>query len=284
MLREKVMLNEPRIYRHSPFRIGLVILIFGILGAGLPASIGWDEFRVLIPFTILFGIVFLTVLYSMTTKTIISDNEISTQTILGIKSLAWKEIQRVSGKGNAIKLYNSDGDVMVAPNQQLPGYEEIIEWIGAKRPDLFNPLEYSELSRSWLNTIIFSMFGILFVGFGYFIYTQTDIFFPMLMLLIFGVVFIGMLFATPQSVSIQNNSIVISYLLNQKTVPADEIRSVSLRYTQTRNGRNYFVALTLITNKVIRVAGLSPNLPVVYLVLKNWHKKYRADGQTNQQN
>lgn len=278
------MLNEPRTYRHPPFQLGLTIFIFGILGVGLLTTIGTTKYLVLIPFGILFGVIFLTTLYSMTTKTIISDNEISTQSILGVKTLAWNEISSISGRGNAIKLHNFDGDVTVAPNQQLSGYEEIVEWIGAKRPDLFNPLEYSELSRSWLGTIIFPVLGVLFFGFGYFIYTQSDLFFPLIMFSIVGAVFIGTLFTSPQNVSIQNNSIVIGYLLSQKTLLSEEVASVNLRYTQTRNGKNYFIALTLTNKKVIRVSGLSPSLPVVYLVLKNWHKKSSPIVPTNQQN
>jgi len=73
-------------------------------------------------------------------------------------------------------------------------------------------------------------------------------------------------------------------LRRQKILLANEIASIDLRFTQTRNGKNYFIAVNLVNRKTIRVSGLSPNLPVVYLVLKNWHKQNTISGQTIQQN
>lgn len=267
------MLNEPRIYRHSSFQMGFVIFIFGILAIGLLTTMIETKSTIMIPFGFLFAFVFLFAIYSVTSKTIIADAEISTQTLLGTKSLAWNEIGSVSGSGYAIKLHDNFGNVTIAPNQQLPGYEEVINWIGAKRPDLFNSQEYSEMSRSWLSTIFFPVFGLFFVGFGVFLYTQSGTFFPIIMLGIIGAIFIGMTFTSAQAVAIQGNSLVIGYLFSERTLLANEVASIALRFTQTRNGKNYFVAINLTNRKIIRVSGLSTSLPIVYLVLKNWHKK-----------
>jgi len=77
-----------------------------------------------------------------------------------------------------------------------------------------------------------------------------------------------------------------SLFWGEKNLPANEIASVELRFTRIRkrNDKNYFVALNLVNRETIRISGLTPNLPVVYLVLKNWHKKNTTIGQTNQQN
>ena len=173
----------------------------------------------------------------------------------------------------------------ISPSPQLPGYPEVVEWIGLKRSDLFNPQEYSEMAKSWLNTILMPVMGLLIIGIGFFAYTQaSDILFPFLIFGIIGLIFIGTPLVSAQAVAIQGSSIVIGYLFNQKTLPADEIASIDLRFTQTRNGKNYFIAINLVNRKTIRVSGLNPNLPVVYLVLRNWHKKNLASGQTIQQN
>ncbi len=141
------------------------------------------------------------------------------------------------------------------------------------------------MSRSWAGTLLLPVFGLLFVGVGLFLFTQNDeLFFPLLIFFIMGLVFIGTPFFSAQAVSIQGSSIVIGYLFNQKTLSADEIASIDLRFTQTRNGKNYFIAINLVNRKTIRISGLSPSLPVVYLVLKNWHKKNSTSGLTNQQN
>jgi hypothetical protein len=73
--------------------------------------------------------------------------------LLGSKTLRWTEIARVSGRGYGIKLHNFDEDVTVAPMYRLPGYEEVIEWIGRKRPDLFGAQEFSEMKRGYLQLL-----------------------------------------------------------------------------------------------------------------------------------
>jgi hypothetical protein len=278
-------MNEPRVYKNSPFVFGLLIVMFVVLFGAIfftGGDIGFSNLIVMIPFALVFGFLFIFLVFTATAQTIISNEEISTKNLLGTKSLTWSQINRVSGRGYRIKLHNFDGDVTVAPSPQLPGYNEVIEWIGVKRPDLFNPQEYSEMKKSWLNTILTPMIGLLIIGIGFFAYTQaSDTFFPFLIFIIIGLVFIGMPLASPQAVTIQGNSILLGYLFNQKTLPANEIVSIDLRFTQTRNGKNYFIAINLVNRKTIRVSGLSPNLPVAYLVLKNWHKKNVPSGQTN---
>jgi len=268
------MLNEPRTYRQSPFQIGLVILVFVILGGFFLTTMGRTDYFILFPLIGIFGIAFLAVLYSMTKKTVLSDDEIFTQTILGAKSLRWSEISRVSGRGYAIKLHNFDGDVTVAPNPQLPGYEEVVDWIGIKRPDLFNPLEYGEMTKGWAGMMSLPVIGLLVIGMGFFILTQAnDTFVPFVILIIIGVVVVGSIFTTPQSLMIDGNSLLIKYLLKPKTLLANEIQSVELKHQSTRNGKVYFILLGLISKRSVRISGIGPNLSVVYLVLKNWHKK-----------
>jgi hypothetical protein len=156
----------------------------------------------------------------------------------------------------------------------LPGYHEVIEWIGVKRPDLFNPQEYNELSRGWASRIFPLILGLLFVSAGIFGYTmENKTFFPFLIFATMGLFFMGMSLASPQTISLQGNSMVIGYLFNQKTLAAYEISSVQLRYTQTRNGKQYFITLQLANSKTIRLSGFKPSLPAAYLILKNWHKK-----------
>jgi len=270
------MINEPRTYRHSPVQLGLVVLIFGILGVGLLTSLRWADYLILIPFAAFYEIVFLTMLYSLTTKTTISDNEISTQTLLGTKSLGWNEIDHVSGRGSAIKLNNSGGDVTVPVSPQLPGYEEIVEWIGNKRPDLFNPQNHGEMTRNWALWIFFPLIGLIVVGMGAFLMFQLDTdsgIFPFLIFFMIGIFIIVISFLSPQSLTMDGKSLLIKYLFNEKTVLADEILSVDLKYQRSRNGKRYYILLNLVNGKTLRISGLRPNLAVVYLTLKNWHKK-----------
>jgi hypothetical protein len=83
-----------------------------------------------------------------------------------------------------------------------------------------------------------------------------------------------------RTLAIEGKSLRMKYLFNEKTLLADEIVSIDMRYTQTRNGKNYFVQLTQTNKKKIRISGLNPSLPIVYLVLKNWHRKNMAGGSS----
>jgi hypothetical protein len=268
-------MNGPREYKNPTFQTVMAIIGFGILLFIFITFIGKEQVgEIMLPFAGILLFFALFALFSQALKTVISEDEISSSTLFGTKTLRWSEITRISGSGFSIKLHNFDGDVTVAPSPQLPGYEEVIEWIGVKRPDLFNPQEYSELSRNWGGIIPLVIVGFLVIGFGTFVYIDSNEFvFPLIFAFIIGLVILGMAFFAPQSVSIQRNSIVVGYLYGQKTFTADEIASITLGYSQTRNGKNYYVQLAQKRGKNIRLSNLKPNLPVAYLVLKNWHKK-----------
>lgn len=277
------MINEPRTYRHSPFQLVMLFLIFGILAVGLFVS--WDgaDYTPMLPMAAVFALVFLFSLHSLTIKTTISDDEISTQSILGTRSLKWSEINRVSGRGHSIKLHNFDGDVTVAPSLQLSGYSEVVEWIGAKRPDLFSPQDYSEMSRSWYGYILLAVIALFVVGTGIFLLTQAGstgvvifLFFFILALFIAYVTF-----SMPNSLNIEGDTLFIKYFFSEKSIRAHEVTSINLNYRQTRNGKNYFVGVDLTNKRYTRISGIGPNLPVVFLVLRNWHKKHTTIGLTN---
>ena len=276
-------MNEPRIYKHS-FALTVIILVMLVLiFAALSFGGDWNGVTSLIALSI-FVLIITIFVVTMTQKTIISDDEISSQSLFGIKTLHWSEITRVSGRGDSIKLHNFDGDVTVAPSPGLPRYEEVIEIIGNKRPDLFNPREYDELKSGSFFLLAGLSFLVLFLsmiaGVGYFLYSSPDtarlgsvIFAPLIVLFIVMVVFAGTIVFRPRSLTLDGKSMTIKYLFREKTLLADEIRSVQFAYQQSRNGNIFFVLLHLVNRKSLRLSGLNPNLPVVYLVLKNWHQQ-----------
>ena len=86
-------------------------------------------------------------------------------------------------------------------------------------------------------------------------------------------VFFFAAFASPQSIIVQGRSLLLKYAFNERTLTADEIRSVSLLYYRTRNGKRYFIQIDQTNGKVVKLSGINPSLPIVYLTLKNWHRK-----------
>lgn len=275
------MIDEPRTYRRSPVQFILVMGILVIFGFTILRTLPRDGYIALLPFAIIIGIALVSTLYTMMQKTTISEDGISAQTIFGEKSLRWGEISRVSGRGHGIKLHNLDGDVTVSPSSQLPGYEEVVEWIGVKRPDLFNPLEYGEMKRGVSTLILLAVFVVFLVGtlltagilFFYNKESSAPLFPLVFVILTIIIVFFTISFFQPQSLTLGGKSLIVKYLSKEKTLLADEIASVELRFTQSRNGKSYFILLTQKDRKSLRISGLSPSLPIVYLILKNWHAK-----------
>ena len=167
------------------------------------------------------------------------------------------------------------------PSPNLPGYEEVVESIGNKRPDLFNPREYDELKSGSFPLLAGLIFTVLFVGmfagFGLLLYNSLDVapvmIAPLIIFLVIIAVFVGMMFFRPRSLVLDGRSMSIKYFLSEKTLLADEIQSVQFTFQRSRNGKIYFVLLHLVNRKSVRISGLNPSLPVVYLVLKNWHKQ-----------
>jgi hypothetical protein len=280
-------MNQPRVYKNSPATLIVIVVLFLVLIGGIVFGVGFDSAVFVFPVALFALIVFGSVFIALSSKVTISEEEITAQNILGAKTLRWTEISRVSGKGYSIKLHNYDEDVTVVPNPGLRGYEEIIEFIGRKRPDLFSPQNYGEMKRGLGPFVLMMFVTLLFVGVAlalfFTIIDSPEISFASLMpLLIFVIVvlfFGAMMFSIPRSLTLEGHLLILKYLLSEKTLRADEISFIQLAYTQTRNGKQYYISLQLPNRKSIRLSGLSISLPVAYLVLKNWHKNH-TQGQS----
>ena len=276
------MLTEPRIYRYSTIRLVLLIILLLVLGIGPFMILGSDySLYALLGFAFI-GLIMVISIYSLTRSTTVSNDGISVRSLLGERSLSWSEINSVSGHGNAIRLHNRDGDVTVAPSPQLPGYAEVIEMIGAKRPDLFNPANYNAMSRNWLSSLWFLVMGMFLVGIGIFLYLDAgQIYFdlgelesmmPVIFLAVVVVAFVAAIFMSVLSLRLDGASLTIRYLLSQKVLKPEEVRTVGLDIRQTRSGKSYAIFMFTNRNRTIRFSGIGPSLPIVYLVLKNWQQ------------
>jgi len=239
------------------------------------AGVGWIENEYL-PLIVLVaaGIIF-AMWRSTRLKTVITDDGISTWGVFGEKSLRWNEIGRVSGRGNDIRLRNQGGDITLSPSTELPGYEEIIELIGQKRPDLFAPSQNPVFKKSAEYAVLLPLTALLPIGIGAFIWLQADEFgaIPFLIFLVIGLAVLAFSFTAPQQARIEGGSLRIRHLLGERAFSAAEIQSVELAYWNSRNSKNYYVHLKLSNQTAPKLFGLAPSMPIVYLILKQWHEK-----------
>ena len=272
---ETALLNEPRTYRYSTVRLVLLIIMLLLLGIVPFMILGSTESLYMLPAWMFIGLVMLVSVYSLTRSTTISNDGISTRSLFGERSLNWGEINSVSGSGNKIKLHNRAGDVTVAPSPHLPGYPEVIEIVGAKRPDLFNPASYSKMSRNWLNSLLFLAIGGICLGIGIYLYldsSQADTMMPIIFLAVVGLVFSGSIFMSVLSLKLNGSLLTVQYLLTKTILKPEEVRSIGMNVTQTRTGKSYNVFMFTDRGRTIRFSGIGPSLPIVYLVLKNWQQ------------
>ena len=284
-------MNQPRVYKNSPAALIVIVLVFVMLIGIITFASGDEGIFFILPMALFALLIFGSVFMMVSAKTTISEQEISTQNILGTRTLRWSEIHRVSGRGYEIKLHNYDGDVTVHPSSSLPGYEEVVEFIGAKRPDLFNPLELGEIRRGWLPFISMAVVLIFLLGMGFvlflvFLNTSNASLSMLLPLGVFGVIALVLASTTlsiPREISLDGNSLNVKYLFREISIRREEVSHVQFWYTQSRNGKFYYIALHQPNGKHIRLSALGVSLPIVYLTLKNWHAGHLHGRSVNSQ-
>ena len=285
-------MKEPRVFKNSPAIVVVIVLMFLVLIGGILFTTGGEDSFVVLPVAALGLFIFGLIFVANSAKVTLTDDDITAQNIFGSRTLRWTEIDRVSGRGYEIKLHDHDGDVTVHPSSGLSGYEQIIDFIGAKRPDLFSPQEFGEMRRGFLPFVMMAFVILLILGgmvavFFAILNSSSDVSLPSLMpLAIFffiAVMIGGMALSIPRMVALEGNTLNLKYLFSEKSLRADEIKFIQLGYTQSRNGKHYYVALHQTSGKQIRLSGLGISMPIAYLVLKNWHQGSLYGQSANQQ-
>jgi hypothetical protein len=267
------MLSEPRTYRYSALRLVLLIVLLLLLGTAPFLILGDGSFPFMVITLPFIGLIILISTYSLTRSTTVSNDMISTRSLLGERTLNWSEIASVSGRGNAIRLHNRDGDVTVAPSPHLPGYPDVIEIIGTKRPDLFQPAKYGSMSRNWLGSLSYLLMGAILIGVAIYLYQESsETVMPVLFLAFVVLGFIVSVFMSVLSLKLDGSLLTVRYLLSKTVFNSSDIQSIGLGATQTRTGKNYHITIFTNHNRMLRFSGIGPSLPIVYLVLKTWHQ------------
>ncbi len=279
-------MKEPRVYKSSPMVFVVLLVFFALLFGGIIFGVGIQGVSFILPLVAIIMLLLVFAFVAQFATVTVSDEEISIQGLFGIKTVRWAEVDRVSGRGYTLKLHNRDEDVKLSVGPQLPGYEEIVEFVGMKRPDLFSPNEYGEMKRGLTVYILMFLFVTVILGVTVaFVYSTMDTpgstpaqYLPLLIFVVMVLFFGAMVFSVPRSLTLDGNTLNLKYIFTEKTVRADEIAIIQIRFTQSRNGKQYFINLALRNRKNIQLRGLGVGLPIAYLVLKNWHRS-RTQGQ-----
>lgn len=261
-------------FRHSFGKLAMMAL--SVLIAGF-AIFFIDETNYFL--LVLIGFAFIAFLFYATSSVKISESEIVTTRFLGTKSLPWSDISHVSMRGQAIRLHNrDDDDVVLSIDSQLEGYPEILDIIFKKRPDLFDVGGNDMMSRGLLSGIATVGVGLAVIAISAFIFfaareMEEVSTISALIFLALGLFIIASWFLAPQSILLEDQTMVVAYLFREVTYTAGDITSVALEKRRTRNGYVYFVQVNLKTGKPLKLSGFWLGSVLMYQILKRWHDK-----------
>jgi hypothetical protein len=269
-------MKEPRVYKNSVGVIAAIAFVFVVMIINLAIGVTVDMY-VGILLVCVSVIILPALIIPMLAKVTITDDEISAKNLFGERTVRWTEITSVSGRGRNIKLHGDGTAVSIAP--QLPGYEEVIEIIGEKRADLFVPTDDTTMRRSFFSILGTFVTLLLLASIGILSFNvmefSSDTFVSLAILALFMGITLWFFFSEPQSITVENNTVRIKYILSSKEYSASEIASVVFTITTTRRGgKRHYINIITKDGKNVQLSNLNIGLPVAYLTLKNWHKKY----------
>ena len=274
------MESNQRTYRHSFGKLALMYL--GLLIFGFLVYLIWPEGYILL--LALIGIGLIVALFNSTSSIKVSDQEVIAGRLQGSKSLRWSEIERVSIRGQNLRLHNHDEDVVLSLDSQVEGYPEILDIVFGKRPDLFKEGEDTVLSSGWLLNLSILAFGLLIIILSVFAFFVPEEGFDRIFAVILfplGVYVIVYWFLSPKSIALEDRTLLVMYFFKEVSYPAEDIRFISLEKIITRDGYVYFPQLNLKSGKKIKLSGFKQGSVITYQILKRWHEKATSKDITN---
>jgi hypothetical protein len=266
------MESNERIFRHSFGKLALMCL--GLLIFGFLIYLMWPEGYFLL--LALIGIGLIVTLFYSTGSIKVSDQEVTSSRLLGSKSLRWSEIERISMRGQNLRLHNHDEDIVLSLDSQVEGYPEILDIVFSKRPDLFKKGEDTVLSSGWLANLYILGFGLfLIIAFSVFMFSLSEEFekISSAILVAMGVWLLVSWFLSPKSIALEDRTLLVMHFFKEVSYSAEDIRFISLEKTRTKDGYVYFPQLNLKSGKKIKLPGFKQGTVITYQVLKKWHEK-----------
>lgn len=266
-------------FRHSFGKLAMMAL--SVLIAGFAIFFIDEVNYILFDLT---GFAFIVFLFYATSSVKVSEHEIVTTRLLGVKSLPWMDISHVSMRGQSLRLHNRDDDVVLSIDSQLEGYPEILDILFKKRPDLFDVSGNAMMSRGWLSGIATVGVGLAVIAISAFIFfaareVEEVSILSALIFFTLGLFIIASWFLAPQSILLEDQTMVVAYLFREVTYTAGNITSITLEKRRTRNGYVYFVQVNLKTGKPLKLSGFWSGSVLMYQILKRWHGKASSKRQ-----
>ena len=272
------MSEEPQVYKLARNKLiySIVAIIFIATASFLETkkiSLGWLVFLVLLVIYL-----FIPFLYRL----IVSNEAISSINYFRAQTLEWSEINEIRLKRNGIMLFNADDSIKVFIDSQIDGYPGIVKLLQQKRPELWKLQETTEFHQS-----IFESTLLLVIGIGIFLFAiysivknklSNDVIVLILLAAVSAYLVWGGL-SRIRKVSIDNDSLLVKYLLWERIIHAGDIQSIALEQQMNKNKINYFAHVRLKNGKEIVLENIKEGNPIFVSTIEQWlenNKRYSS--------
>lgn len=273
---EKIKFDEPKSYGFAKYR-----LFYSILGViVIVGSMIFDKDPT--P-PICFGLVAVFAIYlflPFTYRLIISDEAISSINLLGVRTLEWNEVAEIGSKNGHIVLTNRNNDVKVTVNQQIDSYPEVIKFIKQQLPNLWDLDDIRIFHQSYLEQTFIGLLGLGIPVLGVWVIVQEG-FTRQTGFVLVGTVLFSAVLVIPnlfhiRQLSIEEDVLVVQYLVWKRQFHVNEVRSVALEQKYGKNVVTYPVHIRVRDKKDIVVEKAKEGNPILANSIELWMKKYKG--------
>lgn len=207
----------------------------------------------------------------------VTDSEISTFRIGQKKSIRWDEIGEAKSKAleNDLLLISVDAEKKIKISSQVVGYDEIIDQLRKKRPDLWKNELIRIFHQNASSSIFLALLALFLVAIGVKGIIQNESIISSLALLAFGFAIVAVISQVIWLVEIRNDELGLKTMWREQKIKRSAIKNVWLSGQDTGYlAVTHFVIIELIDNKPIRLGNFREGIPVLYNSLKSWHEGY----------
>lgn len=265
------METNEKTFRHSSKKL-LAMLVMGAFSVFIGFSDGETNYFC---FSVA-GFIMIVVLFFATSSITISLDEITTTRLFVSKSLRWSEIGRISMRGETLRLHNRDEDITLTLDSQLDDYNEVLDIVFGRRPDLFDASENNVLSGSWLRNVVLLGTSLVVITISIILVFLLEGFDKIFSLPLFmlGIYIMWSWFSAPRRITLEGKNLIVGYLLEEASYSADEISSISYkRKRKPKSGYINYVQINLRAGECIQFSLFEHGNAFAHQILKRWQQK-----------
>lgn len=275
MDKEKTIFDEPQVFGLAKYRLIYSVIIILVITGGMLFNDKRPPIICFVPILLLAAYLFLPFTY----KLIVSDEAISSIDLFSTKTLEWNDIAEIGLHNGSPLLSNRDGVIKIKINQQIDGYPEVLKFVKLKRPDLWKLDNIQIFHQTNLESLISIFLGMaMLVATGWALIEngmskETGLL--VLLFLIFSAFLIVPGLIKARKLSLEGETLVVSYLVWERRIHVHDVWSVGLEQEFGKNFISHAVHIRLKSGADIIVHKVKEGNPFLVNAVELWLKKYK---------